>query len=344
MPQRSNGTNAKRVNLALQGGGAHGAFTWGVLDALIADGRLEFEGISGASAGAMNAVAVAQGWLDGGRDGAREALERFWGRVAAHQALMPLRNAPWEQAIWGHDLTYSLAYQGFENFVRTFSPYQFNPLDWNPLRQVIQETMDFDRLRAASPHKLFISATDVATGKARVFTERELSVEVLTASACLPFLFQAPTIDGKRYWDGGYSGNPPLWPLFETCTPEDIILVEINPINRAELPTSAPDILNRLNEIGMTTALRGEMRAIAFVQRLRDEGRVDAARYRRLHVHAIHDEEAMVAYNVSTKFNADLGFLRELKALGEAAARGWLADHFVDVGVRDSVDIRARYL
>ena len=341
------------VNLALQGGGAHGAFTWGVLDALLEDGRLAFDGLSGASAGAMNAAVLVQGWVEDGPEGARAALDRFWHRIATHQALTPLRSA--ERALWGHDLTWSLAWQGFDTLVRRMSPYQFNPLGWNPLRNVIRDTLDFDRIRAEARHRLFVAATDVASGKIRVFTGDELSAEALVASACLPFLFQAPEIDGRRYWDGGYAGNPPLWPLVERCAPHDIVLVEVNPVNRPDLPVSAPDILNRMNEIGMTAPLRGEIRAL---ERGRSQPAARPGLVRRLvrawrdqpqpagwpHIHAIHDDEAMAAYNVSTKFNTELSFLHELKALGVSASRAWLAGHFNDLGVRDSVDLRARYL
>ncbi len=334
----------KRVNLALQGGGAHGAFTWGVLDTLLADERLEFEGISGTSAGAMNAAALAQGWTENGRAGAREKLERFWTSVAAKQSLSPLRNAPWERALYGWDMTYSWAWQGFETLVRTFSPYQFNPFDYNPLREVLRETINFESLRACKQHKLFISATDVATGKPRVFEHRELSADVLMASACLPYLFQAVKVDGRNYWDGGYAGNPSLWPLYDSCEAADIVLVEINPINRPELPTSAQEILNRVNEIGMNTALIGEIRSINFVQRMLAEKHLDSDKYRRLFLHSINDEVAMSTHNTTTKFNADISFLRDLKRLGEAAAKTWINNHWDDIGHRDSVDVRARYL
>lgn len=337
-------TRLKTVNLALQGGGAHGAFTWGVLDRLLEDGRLLFDGISGTSAGAVNAAVLAQGWLEGGPEAARRKLEGFWRRIAESQLFSPLRATPFERALYGYDLTFNMGYQVFETLTRMFSPYQLNPLDINPLREVLEETIDEAALRTRAVHKLFICATNVHTGRARVFRHDELSTDVLLASACLPFLFRAVAIDGEHYWDGGYVGNPALWPMFGTCGAGDIVVVELNPIRRPEVPITAPDILNRLNEITFNSSLMAEMRAIEFVQRLLAEDRVEAGRYRRLRIHAIEDEGRMRGYNVSSKFNADWGFLRELFAHGRDTAGTWLARHFDKVGVESSIDVRARYL
>jgi NTE family protein len=334
----------KRVNLALQGGGAHGAFTWGVLDRLLEDGRLAFEGISGSSAGAMNAAVMAHGLLEGGAPRAREKLHDFWRRISDRQLLSPLNATPFERALYGYDLTWSFGYQVFDQITRLFSPYQFNPLDLNPLRDVLEETIDPALLRRAGSPKLFISATNVQTGRARVFRTHELSLDVLMASACLPFLFRAVRIDGEDFWDGGYLGNPALWPMFQACASSDIVLVAINPIGRAALPITAPDILNRLNEITFNSALVAEMRAIDFVQRLLDEGRVEKGRYKRLFMHLIEDEALMARHNVSSKFNADWGFLTELFEAGRARAEAWLHESFDQVGRAATVDLRDRYL
>jgi NTE family protein len=334
----------KRVNLALQGGGAHGAFTWGVLDRLLQDTRLEFEGISGSSAGAINAAVMAQGLMEGGREAARAKLRDFWHRVSARQLLSPLAATPFERALYGYDLSWSMGYQLFEQVTRLFSPYQFNPLDLNPLRDVLDQTIDPARLRRSDAVKLFVSATNVQTGKARVFRHDEISLDVLMASACLPFLFRAVHIEGEDYWDGGYLGNPALWPMFHTCGSSDIVLVAINPIARPALPITAPDILNRLNEISFNSALVAEIRAIEFVQRLLDEGRVEDGRYKRLFMHVIEDEVHMQAHNVSSKFNADLGFLTSLFERGREAADAWLAASFDRIGHAATVDLRARYL
>ncbi len=229
----------RRVNLALQGGGTHGAFTWGALERLLEDERLEFEAVSGTSAGAVNAAIFVQGLGEGGREGARNALDRFWRDAAARLAVSPLQNLPWEKAIWGYDLTWSVAYQTFETLTRVLSPYQLNPTpyEWNPLRTALAESIDPEVLRSGKGPKLFISATSVRTGKPRVFARDEVTVDVVLASACLPQFFKAVEIDGEPFWDGGYLGNPALWPLYEQGGAPDIVLVQLNPTVREELPT-----------------------------------------------------------------------------------------------------------
>ncbi|WP_337876991.1 patatin-like phospholipase family protein [Elioraea sp.] len=332
------------VNLALQGGGAHGAFTWGVLDFLLEDGRLGFDGLSGTSAGAMNAALTVQGLVEGGAAAARAKLATFWGRIAEAFERSPLRPNPIERFLFGHDLTFTAGYLALDALTRTLAPAQFNPLDLNPLRDILEDLIDLEALHGCTQYRLFVSATNVRTGRNRVFTEKEVTIPALLASACLPHLYRAVEIDGEAYWDGGYMGNPALWPMFYRCTAPDLVVVEINPIHRPEVPDTAPEIINRVNEISFNTALMAEMRAIAFVQRLLDQGAVDPARYKRLFVHSIHAEEAMARFNVSTKFNGDAAFLAELKALGRAAARAWLATAFDKIGRASSVDLRARYL
>ncbi|WP_372623630.1 patatin-like phospholipase family protein [Falsiroseomonas sp.] len=336
----------KRLNLALQGGGTHGAFTWGVLERLLEDDRLEFEAVSGTSAGAVNAAVFVQGLCEGGRAGARTALDRMWRDAAARLAVSPLQNTPWEKAIWGHDLTWSVAYQTFETLTRMLSPYQINPTpyDFNPLRAVLEEAIDHEVLRTGRGPKLFISATSVRTGKPRVFTREEVTVDVVLASACLPQFFKAVEIDGEPFWDGGYLGNPALWPLYEQGGAPDIVLVQLNPTVREELPTHPTEIVNRLNEISFNASLMAEMRAIDFVQRLLDAGRLEQPRYRRLFLHVIEDEERMRQFKLSTKLNGDWEFLSKLKQYGRDAADGWLAEHFDKLGRESSVDLRARFL
>ncbi|WP_043334400.1 patatin-like phospholipase family protein [Belnapia moabensis] len=336
----------KRINLALQGGGTHGAFTWGVLERLLEDERLAIDGVSGASAGAINAAVLVQGLADGGRRGAIAALDRMWRDVAARLAVSPLRNTPFEKALWGFDLTYSFAYQTFETLTRVFSPYQFNPfpMEFNPLRQVLDDNLDWRRLRTdPKAVRLFISATNVRTGKPRVFTRAEISTDVVLASACLPNVFRAVEIDGEAFWDGGYVGNPALWPLYYERGAPDIVLVQINAIMRAELPTSATDIMNRLNEINFNASLMAEMRAIDFVQRLLDAGRLEQPRYRRIFLHVIEDEERMREFKLSTKLNGDWEFLQILRRYGREAADRFLAQHFDTLGKESTLDIQ-RYL
>ncbi|MBL6455862.1 patatin-like phospholipase family protein [Belnapia sp. T6] len=336
----------KRINLALQGGGTHGAFTWGVLERLLEDERLTIDGVSGASAGAINAAVLVQGLADGGREGAIRALDRMWRDVAARLAVSPLRNTPFEKALWGFDLTYSVAYQTFETLTRVFSPYQFNPfpMEFNPLRQVLDDNLDWRRLRRdPKAVRLFISATNVRTGKPRVFNRAEISTDVVLASACLPNVFRAVEIDGEAFWDGGYVGNPALWPLYYERGAPDIVLVQINAIMRAELPTSATDIMNRLNEINFNASLMAEMRAIDFVQRLLDAGRLEQPRYRRIFLHVIEDEERMREFKLSTKLNGDWEFLQILRRYGREAADRFLAQHFDTLGKESTLDIQ-RYL
>jgi NTE family protein len=345
-PAVARAVTTRRVNLALQGGGTHGAFTWGVLERLLEDERIEFEAVSGTSAGAVNAAVFVQGLCEGGRQGARAALDRVWRDAAARLAVSPLQNTPIERAIWGHDLTWSVAYQAFETLTRVLSPYQLNPtpFDFNPLRPVLEEAIRPEVLRDGKGPKLFISATSVRTGKPRVFVREEVTVDVILASACLPQFFKAVEIEGEPYWDGGYLGNPALWPLYEQGGAPDLVLVQLNPTVREELPTHPTDISNRLNEISFNASLMAEMRAIDFVQRLLDAGRLEQPRYRRLFLHVIEDEARMRQFKLSTKLNGDWGFLQQLRGYGREAAEKWLAENFGKLGRESSVDLRERFL
>jgi NTE family protein len=337
----------RRIGLALQGGGTHGAFTWGVLERLLEDERLEIDGVSGTSAGAINGALLVQGLLAGGAEAAVRTLDEFWRNIGARLSGSPLRNLPWEKAVWGYDLTYSVAWQTFDTLTRIFSPYQLNPFpfEFNPLRRALEQTLDVPLLRGeARGPKLFVSATSVRTGKPRVFTRREISVDALLASACLPNIFKAVEVDGEPFWDGGYLGNPALWPLYEQGGPPDLVIVQLNPLVRQELPVNASDILNRLNEITFNGSLMAEMRAIDFVQRLLDTGRLEQPRYRRLLLHTIEDEDRMRSFKLSTKYNGDWDFLRTLHGYGRAAADRWLAEHFDKLGRESSLDVRSRYL
>jgi len=314
----------KCINLALQGGSAHGAFTWGVLDRLLEEPRIEVEGISASSAGAMNAAVMAHGLTTGGRLGAREALERFWHGVARV-------SAP------------SSALQLFEVLSRFLSPYQLNPFNYNPLRQLIQ-FIDFERLRQGSAIKLFVSATNVRTGKIKVFTDREITADCVLASACLPFLYQAVEIDGEHYLDGGYMGNPALFPLIYSCQSRDVLIVHVNPIERPDTPTSARDIMNRVSEITFNSSLMREMRAVAFVTKLIDDGKLNQDDAKRVLIHSVCADDIMRGLGASSKLNADGGSLRQLRALGRERAKVWIDRHFDDLGSRSTIDIRAIYL
>ena len=336
----------KPINLALQGGGAHGAFTWGVLDRLLEDGRLDFDGFSGTSAGAMNAAAFAVGWEQGGADGARERLENFWRKVS--EAGQPI-NAwlfGWSAQLEGkHRHTeWSPGYLAFDVLSRFFSPYQFNPFNYHPLRAIVEQAIDFGSLRQCRRTKLFVCATAVKSGKIRVFENREVTTDVLLASACLPYIFQAVEIGGEAYWDGGYMGNPAIFPLIYGCRSQDVVIVQVNPINRPEVPTNARDILDRVTEISFNSSLMREMRAIAFVTKLLEERAVDDGRYKRINIHFIESETEIAPLGASSKLNTDWKFLCELRDRGRETAGHWLAAHFDQIGRESSVDIRARFL
>ncbi|MFL1461098.1 patatin-like phospholipase family protein [Roseococcus sp. DSY-14] len=336
----------RRVNLALQGGGTHGAFTWGALDRLLEEEDLDFDGLSGTSAGAINGAIFALGLLEDGRAGAKAALERFWRALGSKFAVSPFRSTPVEKALWGWDLSYNIGWNAFETVTRMLSPYQINPfpMEFNPLRKALDESLDLARLRGdKNAIRLFISATNVRTGKPKVFTRPEITVDALLASACLPNVFRAVEIDGEAYWDGGYLGNPALWPLYHDRLASDIVLVQLNPLLRPELPTTTGDIMNRLNEISFNASLMSEMRAIDFVQRMLDAGRLEQPRYRRLFLHIIEDETRMRAFKLSTKFNGDWDFLQTLRDYGREAADRFLRERGGRIGKESTLDIQ-RYL
>lgn len=336
------------MNLALQGGGAHGAFAWGVLDKLIEDGRVEIEGLSATSAGAMNASVYAYGKMTGHEDGARQALHDFWHRISLMgQLYSPPKRMPWEFWNTNGNSDDSLAYWMFDTLTRTFSPYQLNPFDFNPLRDVLAASVDFEKLVLCKCTNLFISATNVRTGKARVFINEEMSLDVVMASACLPYLFKAIEIGGEYYWDGGYMGNPALFPLFYHTESKDVIILHINPIHRPELPTTSAEIADRVNEISFNSSLLKELRAIAFVNKLLDEGWVKdeyRARLKHVLVHSIRADAALAGLNVSSKLNCDWDFLTSLRDKGRDAAAQWLEENYQHIGRQSTVDLRTEYL
>lgn len=337
----ADGESPKMVNVALQGGGAHGAFTWGVLDRLLEDGRIDFEAISGTSAGAMNAVVVADGFMRGGPDGARQALQDFWQAVSREGAKSPIQRSPINVFMGDWSLDTSPGYLFFDHLSRLASPYDLNPLNYNPLRDLLEAQVDFDRITAGNKIKLFVSATNVHTGRVRVFTCGEITPDVVMASACLPFMFQAVEIDGVPYWDGGYMGNPVLFPFFNSCASSDVVLVQLNPIERKTTPRTVREILNRVNEITFNSSLLKELRAIEFVARLIDGGKLDPADYKQVLLHRIDAVEEMAALSASSKLNTEWAFLVHLRDIGRAAASRWLDRHYDRIGEGSSVDIRS---
>ena len=343
--QNKNAPAVKTINLALQGGGSHGAFTWGVLDRLLDEKRIEIEGITATSAGAMNAAVYAYGQAIGGREGARAKLAEFWKRTSDAAAKGPLQPSWWDKMTHNWSLENSPAFLMMDIVSRLMSPYEFNPTNQNPLREVLTATVDFDVLRKTTqPLKLYLSATNVRTGKVKVFDKHEVSVEAVLASACLPFMFHAVEIDGEHYWDGGYMGNPALFPLIYHCDSSDVAIVHINPLERPDLPKTARDILNRINEISFNSSLMREMRAISFVTSLIESGKLDGAGMKRLYVHSISGEAELLKVGATSKLNADWDFLTHLFQAGRSYADKWIDATWEHLNVRSSVDIATQYL
>lgn len=336
----------KKINVALQGGGSHGAFTWGVLDRLLEEEELEIEAISATSAGAMNAVAMAYGISIGGRSGAKEKLDEFWREISiAGHLYSPVRPTPWERWFSGTSSETNATFALFEAVTRVWSPYQLNPFNFNPLADVLERVIDFERLNYCNKAtRLYVSATNVRSGKIRVFGNQELTASAVLASACLPYIFQAVEIDGEHYWDGGYMGNPALFPLIYNSSSRDVVIVHINPLERAEVPKLASEIFDRINEISFNSSLMREMRAIAFVTRLIDEGALDSNRYSRMLIHAIHSDADVAGRGVASKLNPDWSFITDLKEAGRRRASEWLAQHFGSLGKQSTIDIAAEYL
>ncbi len=352
----------RRINLALQGGGSHGAFTWGVLDALLEDGRIEIDGISGTSAGAMNAVALAHGLAQANdkpgadpREAARAALAGFWNGIvdmgAVSSSIAQAQRAPFDILFGGLGALggggsptqrWSDAMAGF--WTGTVSPYQSNPFDINPLMKFVESQVDFQRLAAHKATKVFVVATCVQTGKAEIFSGKRLTAKAVMASACLPMVFQAVEIEGNHYWDGGYSGNPAIHPLIYKCDSRDVVLVQINQIKRDKVPTTAAAIIDRTSEITFNGALNAEMRAIDFVKRLLADGKLDPARYKNVLMHRIDGGEALEAYDASSKSSTDGKLIHALRDLGVECARQWLGKRFKSLGVADTVNIARDYL
>lgn len=338
----------KKISLALQGGGAHGAFAWGVIDKLLEDGRIEIEAVSGTSAGSMNAVALAAGSIDGS-EAARQKLHDLWRAVSASGTKFnPLGGLSLQSGNPLSDMLSSMATMWFRSVTHSLSPYQLNPLNLNPLKDVLVGQIDFSRLGDESKIKLFLAATNVRTGKVKVFgIDEKITADMVMASACLPQLFRAVEIDGENYWDGGFMGNPVLYPLFYNTKSADVLIVHINPIERPGPPTSADDILNRVNEITFNSSLIKELRAVHFVQKMMDQGWIKEEFLDRLKyvlMHSLRADSALSDLPASTKFSSDWGFLQMLRDRGRICAADWLVNNFDAIGVRSSVDLTTEFL
>jgi NTE family protein len=337
------------LNIALQGGGSHGAFAWGILDGLLEEDRFDIAAITSTSAGAMNAVVCADGLRTGGNAGAREALARFWQKISTTRGpFSPVSLNAIRKAFDPFGLFKAASFQWFDALTSVASPYEFNPWNFNPLRDSLQDVVDFEGLTKDPPFKLFIAATNVKSGRAKVFRTHEVSADVTLASACLPYLFQAVEVDGEAYWDGGYMANPALWPLFyEAGLPDDVLLCALNPQTLDTVPKTSAAIMDRLNEITFNASLIAELRAIAFVQRLlEDEEMGDKLkdRYRDVKVHAIKADDALKGLGAASKFNTDWDFLTGLRDQGRAAWKEWSSQCGTAVGHHSTVDLAKDFL
>ncbi|MFQ6552350.1 patatin-like phospholipase family protein [Aestuariibius insulae] len=344
-------THPLKINLALQGGGAHGAFTWGVLDRILADDDIEIAAISGTSAGALNGAAVKSGMISGGKAGARENLDWLWSKVGAvtDDVLTAwISSVSPTSAVMARALETTPAYQAMDMAMRFFTPYTLPAFVDNPLRPIV-EKFSYDKVCATDGPELFVCATNVRTGKIRVFQGEEISPDAILASACLPTVFKAVEFEDPRtgqieaFWDGGYTGNPALFPLYEPHLPDDLVVVNINPIVREEVPRNAQAIQNRINEVSFNTSLLRELRAIDFVRRLIESGKIEDGQMKQVLVHMIADDALMNDLNVATKLIPQPAILARLKSAGQAAADRFLTDHKADLGRQSSVDLRAMF-
>ncbi|MEO1652375.1 MAG: patatin-like phospholipase family protein [Bacteroidota bacterium] len=333
----------KTIDLALQGGGSHGAFTWGVLERLLEVRSLVIEGVCGTSAGAMNATMLAYGMHKGGRQGAIDMLETFWRKAGNKQSQTLLQPSWLDKMIGNGRLDYSPAYYWLDWLTMSFSPYQLNPLDINPLKDLLLELVDFEELRKTEVIKLFVCATNVRTARAKVFSTREITADAVMASACLPHIFKAVEIEGEAYWDGGFMGNPPIFPLIDDTETEDILLIQINPININHIPQTATEIRDRINELSFNASLMHEMRRIKFVQRILELG-INDGKLRDLHIHCINPEEEMNNLGVNSKLNTDWNFIQRLRKLGREKADEWLQENYDKLGTESTCDIGKIFL
>ncbi len=334
------------INLALQGGGSHGAFTWGVLDRLLEDERLEIEGISGASSGAINAAILAYGLASNGRDGARLSLKNFWERVAREFSEI-FHGSLYMPALYMFNKTESPILDTYLSLTQTFSPYQLNPLDMNPLRELVAESIEFELLKRHCPIKLFIAATQVRTGKLKIFENKELSIDTLMASSCIPSIHHSVKIQDEHYWDGGFSGNPAVFPLIFNCKHTDIIIVMLHPLERLDTPTTAEEIQARASELSFNTAFLREMRAIAFSKKYIESDWMPSGhlenRLKKTNIHLIEDQALSSQFNTRSRYNTLPSFIKMFYGEGYAAAEIWLENKFDTLGKRSSVDLAALF-
>jgi NTE family protein len=332
----------KAINLALQGGGFHGAFTWGVLDRLLEQEQLLVEGISATSAGSVNAVVLAYGLSVAGREGAKRALEIFWRRLSAMMTSSFVQPSIFDKSLGNFGLEFSAGYVMTKMLCQFLSPYQLNPFNLNPLKDLLEEVVDFARVRELTAVKLFLCATNVRKCSVEIFQASELTVDHVLASSCLPLFMQAVEIDGERYWDGGFVGNPALFPLIYECDAHDIVMVQVTPVRRPDFPVTAHSILRRMQEVSVSSSLVREMRAVAFVNHFLDQGRMTGGK--KIFVHSIDADDILSDLPNSSKLNGDWDFLSYLHDLGRKYTENWLSSTFDRLGTESSVDLTTKYL
>jgi len=332
----------KAVNLALQGVGSHGAFTWGVLDRLLEEERLAFDGISATSAGAVNAVVLAYGLAVGGREGAKRSLDRYWRRLSGMASASIFQPSFLDKMYGNFGLDYSPGYVFTDTLSQVFSPYQLNPVNYNPFKQLLEEIIDFQVLRRQRAVKLFLCATNVRSGKVKIFPSEELRSDHVVASSCQPLMMHAVEIDGEYYWDGGFMGNPALFPVIYACEARDIVLVRLTPTERLENPTTSRAILSRMQEVTFNSSVMREIRVVAFVSKLIDEGKIIDGK--RMLLHAIDGEDVIGDLSNSSKLNGDWDFLQHLHKIGRERADKWLNSNFDRLGVETTIDLQSKYL
>ena len=344
MIAKKDGKTMKVIDLALQGGGAHGSFTWGVLDALMDQEDLGIEAITATSAGAVNAAAFVSGYHKGGPKGAKQALFDLWHKLSMASALLPWQETTFDRLFRNDGLHCSPTFMALDFITRLWSPYQLNVFDFNPLRDVVAEVVDFEAVRDCEAIKLFVNATHVKTGKGRVFRPEEITLDVIMASSCLPFLYKAVEINGESYWDGGYTGNPALYPLFYETQSEDVLIVQINPVHIEEVPTEASEILDRVNDISFNASLMPEIRAVTFVKKLIEQGKLPKDKYKDVRLHLIETQQLMSNLSRSSKLNADWDFLSHLHVAGRQMGQDWIKANYQHVGVKSSINVEEIYL
>lgn len=336
--QHTNPAGKKVISIAMQGGGAHGAFSWGVLDKLLEDGRFIIEGVTGTSAGGMNAVATVQGLIEGGNEGARALLKKYWKTISDKSNVSGIHRGIIDRLLDKYTMYNSPEFIMFDYMSKMLSPYQSNPFNINPLKEVIDSVFDFSKIHGTDQYKVFLAATHVYTGKIKIFSNKEINTDTLLATGCLPTVFHAAYVNGEYYWDGGFTANPVMFPLIYNCESPDIVILKLNPTHRNKLPVTACEISDRLNEITNNSSILKEMRAIKFISDLIDKRDLDPAKYKRIYVHDIENENTFQDCGWSSKLNSEWDFLMHLFEEGRKTADEWIKKNYEFIGKKSTID------